>query len=170
MNLQAALESVGLNHVGLQVPIIPPRIPGIYFLSRWGKIVYVGQSIDVIRRIKEHVEAKKFGFDKAEYIGVSEDQLTELESQLIELLRPEYNRTSQNAKYFEPLLQPEEVRQLASAIVQQREDGIKFDDLLRIVEDDSGFRIDRKYFDRCLDSEKSVTWHQALAVFIPSAK
>lgn len=68
-------------------------IAGIYFLIKGDRVIYVGQSIDVIYRIHSHRALGRHGkkFDSFSYIECSKADLDLYESIYIHLLRPELN-------------------------------------------------------------------------------
>ena len=66
------------------------RQAGVYFLIKAGKIVYVGKSLDVWRRLKDHAERKK-GFDAFCWQPCSPQKLDELEGLCIAKFRPPLN-------------------------------------------------------------------------------
>ena len=62
------------------------RACGVYFLIDRGEVVYVGQSVNVFSRMREHSKSKKF--DSYVYINCSKGDLDILESLYIHVLRP----------------------------------------------------------------------------------
>ncbi len=62
---------------------------GIYFLKLDDKIVYVGQSVDVRTRIKQHRDKK---FDSYELFECSKDNLNSLEAHYILIHNPILNQ------------------------------------------------------------------------------
>lgn len=64
---------------------------GIYFLLKDKEIVYVGQSIDIDRRIKDHSYNGK-DFDSFEYIECDKSDLTRLETLYIVKFQPMLNK------------------------------------------------------------------------------
>ena len=62
---------------------------GVYFLVAGNEVVYVGQSVDVGSRVRQHVGAKEF--DCWAYIPCDKRTLDALESLYIHVLRPQYN-------------------------------------------------------------------------------
>lgn len=83
------------------VPVLP-RLCGIYFLIAKGQIVYVGQSVDIHRRMAGHRDKdgviggmleKKF--DRYAWILAPEHDLGRIERAYIQAFRPKYN-LSQN--------------------------------------------------------------------------
>ena len=67
---------------------------GIYFLMNDNEVVYVGQSIDIHRRINKHKESKTF--DKIYYLEVDKQNLDEIEKKYILEYQPIYNKTYLN--------------------------------------------------------------------------
>lgn len=65
-------------------------LTGIYFLISNGKVVYVGQTTNVVARVSNHVPVKKF--DRWAYVTCDPDQLNEWERAYIEKFDPIYNR------------------------------------------------------------------------------
>jgi len=65
------------------------KFAGIYFLCCDGKVVYVGQSQEVSRRIKNHCDNKEF--DWAFCMRVPKTDLDFVEGEFIRALKPKYN-------------------------------------------------------------------------------
>jgi len=65
--------------------------PGVYFLCRGSKIVYIGKARNVANRITTHVAEGRKKFDNAYFITCNINQLDELEMSLIKFYQPEYN-------------------------------------------------------------------------------
>lgn len=65
--------------------------PGIYFLCEDEEIVYVGQALNVARRIGEHMTEEKRSFNQVYFIPCLVNNLLEFESALIRWFRPRYN-------------------------------------------------------------------------------
>lgn len=65
---------------------------GIYFLIDRGEIVYVGQSIDVFKRIRDHRQEGYKIWDRFSMIPVRKEKLTEVERWYILHFRPRYNK------------------------------------------------------------------------------
>lgn len=64
------------------------EIPGIYFLIQNKKVMYVGQSVSVLRRIGNHFDKK---FDSFAFVPCDKKVLDKLETLYIHLLRPPLN-------------------------------------------------------------------------------
>lgn len=65
---------------------------GIYFLIGEGEIVYVGQSVDIFKRLREHVQGRYKKWDRFSMIPVRQEKLTEVETWYIQHFRPKYNK------------------------------------------------------------------------------
>src|SRR6478736_324144 len=65
--------------------------PGIYFLFRKGVVVYVGQAVDMRRRIGQHLGDGGKVFDAVSFKPYAVDKLAAMERRYIELFVPEYN-------------------------------------------------------------------------------
>lgn len=66
----------------------PYEFSGIYFLIQDNEIVYVGQSVNVLRRIGTHADKK---FDAFAFVPCDKKALDKLETLYIHLLRPPLN-------------------------------------------------------------------------------
>lgn len=64
---------------------------GVYFLIADGRVVYVGQSINVHARIRSHAATRTFS--AFAYVRCQRNELDMLESLYINVLRPEWNKT-----------------------------------------------------------------------------
>ena len=118
-------ESTELMHLLLSgtEPIWHDEEPvaAIYFLICNNEVVYIGQTIDVKRRIAEHCRTRiadpsyldrtygekriKFRegmrFDSARYLAVDGDMLDELERRFIAAFRPRHNRSAGGSGNFD---------------------------------------------------------------------
>jgi hypothetical protein len=70
---------------------------GIYFLLKNGRCQYIGQSTDIIKRIKFHVY-QLLDFDKIRIIECIEDNLLKYEERWIKFFRPPLNFTHNQEK------------------------------------------------------------------------
>ncbi|MGH8100365.1 MAG: hypothetical protein ACREIW_03645 [Chthoniobacterales bacterium] len=70
------------------------RLIGIYFLVALNKVVYVGQSTNVLARV--HAHSANIEFDRAFYLPCAADELDTLEVGLIARLKPRYNKHAGN--------------------------------------------------------------------------
>ena len=76
------------------VPRVDPlrqRICGIYFLMRGKEITYVGQSIDILGRIKSSARGGTWGVTGFAYFECEREDLSKLERTLILGLKPKRN-------------------------------------------------------------------------------
>ena len=64
-------------------------VPGVYFLCHKVKVVYVGQSVNVLQRVGAHMGVKTF--DAVYFIRVPPSDLDFVEGELIRTLKPKYN-------------------------------------------------------------------------------
>jgi excinuclease UvrABC nuclease subunit len=69
----------------------PRRMCGIYFLVDDGEIVYVGQAVDLRRRLVEHYELGAKPFDSYFFLPTNESDLDAVEAHYIHALKPKYN-------------------------------------------------------------------------------
>jgi hypothetical protein len=65
---------------------------GVYFLYREGVVVYVGQAVNVRRRIADHIGEGVKDFDAVSFIPFAPDKLLAAEARYIRRLRPVYNK------------------------------------------------------------------------------
>lgn len=77
-----------------------PAPPAVYFLVRGELVVYVGQSIAMVGRLRQHVTAKDF--ERVFYVVVPEAELLRVEAAFIRILRPLYNGTASTAATASP--------------------------------------------------------------------
>lgn len=77
------------------------KVSGIYFLIRDGRVVYVGQSVDVFGRISTHQRDKTF--DAIAYVPCERHLLDKMESLYIHTLRPPLNGDMRNGNKLAPL-------------------------------------------------------------------
>jgi hypothetical protein len=73
---------------------------GVYFLASQGRLVYVGQSINVMSRIGAHFGAKTFDF--AFFVRVPPSDLDFVEGEFIRTLKPKYNFSSDGKRLIAP--------------------------------------------------------------------
>lgn len=66
-----------------------PEVCGIYFLIDEGRVVYVGQSLNVLGRMPRHAMSKQF--DRFAYIPCDQEALNFAESLYIHALQPPLN-------------------------------------------------------------------------------
>lgn len=72
-----------------------PKICCIYFLFLKGKLIYIGQTVDLRNRMCSH--AFDYLYDSLRYICCQPDKLEEYEKRLIKILKPLANRTYNTA-------------------------------------------------------------------------
>lgn len=76
-----------------------PIYSGVYFLIKNNKIIYVGQSVNIFRRIMDHLPTKRF--DKFSYIRCKKENLDIIESLYIHHIKPPQNadKPGEHGKY-----------------------------------------------------------------------
>lgn len=86
-----AKETVARSILAAAVPLKGPE--GVYFLIAAGVIVYVGQSIDINRRLHVHRRSGR-KFDSYSWIAVAgQAERLRRETELIRMLRPDWNKS-----------------------------------------------------------------------------
>lgn len=73
----------------MRVYEVPETVSGIYLLIKEGRVVYVGQSVDIHRRVLAHKNEKSF--DSYQVIPAPEPLLDDLETLLVLAYNPPYN-------------------------------------------------------------------------------
>jgi hypothetical protein len=94
--LSMDLASIALTNATLlrEADIVAGATPyaarcGIYFLVKYERVMYVGQSINVDVRLRDHED--RFDFDSVAYIPCDRSILDKMESLYIHFLRPAWN-------------------------------------------------------------------------------
>lgn len=77
------------------------RTCGVYFLVSAGRVVYVGQSVDVFARLSVHAKTKSF--DAMAYVACAPELLDKLESLYIHTLQPEMDGLQRDGAKVAPL-------------------------------------------------------------------
>jgi len=67
------------------------RYCGVYFLLADDEIVYVGQSVDVKKRLKQHADYSEKTFNRFFFVQCDRLELNKLEAYYILKFRPKYN-------------------------------------------------------------------------------
>ena len=75
---------------------LPVVLCGIYFLIEDRAIVYVGKSVNILRRVYEHISIKEYGaskkgFDSFSFVTVDAARLDDMEKHYISEFLPKYN-------------------------------------------------------------------------------
>lgn len=65
---------------------------GVYLLSHKGEVVYVGQAVNLLRRLYTHMNTKWIAFDAIAIIPCERHSLSRCEAQMIEKHWPKGNR------------------------------------------------------------------------------
>lgn len=93
-NGQVPDELTRINNL-YKLPIENLTTPaGIYFLCKGKKIQYIGQAVNVGRRIIDHINDGIKEFDNVYFITCHTKQLSEVEKAFIRYFQPPYNKTS----------------------------------------------------------------------------
>lgn len=79
---------------------------GIYFLVRDGKVIYVGQSRDIVFRVATHRKDGKYKFDFAMHVDCPPEMLNAAETWFILKLSPQRNGKPQRPQPYGKQLQP----------------------------------------------------------------
>lgn len=83
-------------------PMTPPkRLQGVYRLLKDGNTIYIGQSVNIMARIADHMEDKDFDQFSYALVDGGGETLNEVESALIIVERPPRNHTARG-KLFHP--------------------------------------------------------------------
>jgi hypothetical protein len=81
----------GTERAQPETPIADPAEVGVYLLMLKGKVVYVGSSLRMPRRVAGH-RTNGRPFDQAYYIATTAGQRTQLEATLIRAINPPQNK------------------------------------------------------------------------------
>jgi excinuclease UvrABC nuclease subunit len=84
-------EPLGYGEIISRSKPIQSGSPGVYFLIDGATIVYVGQSINVPARVRQHQNDPQKTFDRVAVIDIAEEDLLETERYYIDLFRPKHN-------------------------------------------------------------------------------
>ena len=97
----------------MNIPFVKSKshIIGVYFLFDCGKLVYVGQSTNVLKRIGDHIKSVKV-FDSHAVIECLEETLLDLESAYIMEYKPYYNVMSNNSSGLPPSISPTQAKRI----------------------------------------------------------
>ena len=89
-----ALSDVPYMHDEILEAAIPCKsLVGVYFLIKDEQIVYVGQSVDVLRRISRHRD-NDILFDSFTIVFCEKGEMDGLEAKYIDAFLPKYNRAT----------------------------------------------------------------------------
>lgn len=78
---------------------------GVYFLFLQKQVVYVGQSINIFRRLGQHAEKGAIQFDAVSWIECGREELGRLERAYIHLFNPPLNKKVDGLIRAQPELQ-----------------------------------------------------------------
>ncbi|HYD66143.1 GIY-YIG nuclease family protein [Azospirillum sp.] len=83
-----------------------PPLVGVYLLLLKGKVVYIGSSKNMPRRVRQHRNGSR-PFDNAYYIAASESEMRSLEASLIKAMLPTQNTSGIARRQKAPCPAPE---------------------------------------------------------------
>jgi len=81
---------------------------GVYFLIHRSRVVYVGQSVNIMARIADHARSSKT-FDRAHWVLCPEKDLSELEATYIDALKPPLNLAKPQRKRAHIVRDPKKI-------------------------------------------------------------
>lgn len=148
------------------VPLaLPPRLCGVYLLTLRGRVVYVGQSVDVAARVSTHLHEREKGFDGVRFVPCDEDDLTRVENILIERYSPSLNRDPARKSFP---VSASTVRAVAVSVVHGAgPEGIAPRRLLSRVSADLKWNISPAMLSRQLEADPRVRWVPDDLVWVP---
>lgn len=115
MNPAALLDSALRREDVLRLALpMPPKVVGVYFLVAHGRIIYVGQSIDIETRIRQHRATGKC-FDHYHVVHTKVSDLDLVESYYIHKLEPLLNGGENNSRSNAPMSFEDVLNQLMGA-------------------------------------------------------
>lgn len=145
-----------------ELAIIPP-ICGVYLLILGDDVVYVGQSIDVVARVNNHVNERKKQFDRAVYFECHEGHLKEVEWAFILKLKPRYNRGIQPGSNGDYRVVRDTAEKIVGWVLAAGPGGVGVHEMPFIVLGESERAAIREV---CRDPR--VRWNQSRAAFVPA--
>ena len=93
-------HKIDLKERSIFTDFIPKNHRFVYFLFDFGIIVYIGQSIDIYTRLKQHINQRKIVFDMFSFIPLRDNEdLNECEKEYIKTLSPKYNVKHNTGNY-----------------------------------------------------------------------
>ena len=90
---------------------------GVYALVRGQEVVYVGQTINGLRRIGHHIKDKVF--DRVFFLQVEIQELREVEAWMLSLFKPKYNKAMPSEKRIAKITTARNIRQRAREGVEK---------------------------------------------------
>jgi hypothetical protein len=83
--------------IAASIPVAGPRC-GIYFLIRDGRVMYVGQSVNIDARIATHYRSPRRKFDGWHWLPCEPSALDALERRYLDALLPPWNADPETAR------------------------------------------------------------------------
>ena len=107
MTQQRAFTGLELDDIlALSIPIEDVKLCGVYFLiTASGRIFYIGQSVDIMQRMRAHESAWGRELDRVAWILCGIDDLDVLEAYYIETFRPSMNSMREDRQSIQILRQ-----------------------------------------------------------------
>ena len=91
-SIKVKLPEQTIDFIKSKANLLEEKTCGIYFLKHNGVVVYVGQSTNIKRRIKNHLSAKEKVFSDFEFITCGMELLNETETAYIYRFDPVFNK------------------------------------------------------------------------------
>lgn len=90
--------------IEMKSPYVPVcNKPCVYFLFDRTELVYIGQSVQLLGRLQQHIQDRKI-FDEVSYVFVNQKQLLFIESFYIYRHKPKHNCVTDKSEAFVNLL------------------------------------------------------------------
>mgnify|MGYP001587211638 FL=1 len=107
MTQQRAFTGLELDDIlALSIPIEDVKLCGVYFLiTASGRIFYIGQSVDIMQRMRAHESAWGRELVRVAWILCDIDDLDVLEAYYIETFRPSMNSMREDRQSIQILRQ-----------------------------------------------------------------
>lgn len=81
---------------------LPASASGIYVLTRAGRVVYIGRSVNIYARLGAHAKHKMGSFDELIFFEIPAALIARTEKNLIATFRPELNEVQYRADMARP--------------------------------------------------------------------
>lgn len=92
LDMERLVRDVFRGAIPHHVSIEDLNLSGIYFLFDREELVYIGQSVSVIPRLRQHVADSEKQFTHINFLPCEIHELNSKESALISIFRPKYNK------------------------------------------------------------------------------
>ena len=88
LDFDRSQKKININHNRFEKVPSNLFLSGIYRFKKRGRIIYIGKSERIYKRIADH----KFIFDEIDFINIHSKQLLYIEQQMIEKYKPRFNK------------------------------------------------------------------------------